>query len=451
MVQRSLIGIPRDFKFLQQLLEQNFPADPLTQAVGRLTQAGNNTDWIQQEADFLSELQQVKDRGGQFDEVIAKILSSLEPETNQNKASTHLVFRRRSDDPLVKLYLSPTIIQRISTVGENPKDTIFDSSRLGNEFEGIARSIQRQLKAQYVLEDPIQYFIDVDDLTWNQFYRVEKSAGLALAFLALAYTHPAYRVLAPYLACFGSYEDGIITRVKGVREKVMAAKERGIRFLILPQPNVHEVQSLIAECSIIAYPVGPLKEVLECIAKGLTGLLQEILRDPIPPDDVPPDWPSVRNEIIQNLQRNESVNLVVPRTIKSRQLINGLRDDFPADFGIVDLQSPATATRRGFVTEILKAFGIPVAIPAEPGEDLVVLGDMLSERPVSRLALLHFDLVKDREKQYGNDLFAALRALMEPRKLVLLIQSRTHLAKLLPSDNPLSPFTINPIELRGRE
>ena len=142
------------------------------------------------------------------------------------------------------------------------------------------------------------------------------------------------------------------------------------------------------------------------------------------------------------------MNLVVYGNPKWRELIDHLRDDFLNDLGIVDLEEGKTVPRRGLVSEILRTFGIITPIPADPGEDLVILDRMLSERPLSRLALLHFDLVPSRE-DYDVNLFATLRnLLMESRKLVLLAQSRTPFTALLP-DGPLSDINIQTVELRG--
>lgn len=95
LIYRYLVKIPRDFGSLQQLLEEQYPTDALTLALPKLTQAVTaDTDWIHQEAVFLSELRQVIDRGSQFQDIIARILYSFAPQTDQNQASTHITFVR---------------------------------------------------------------------------------------------------------------------------------------------------------------------------------------------------------------------------------------------------------------------------------------------------------------------------------------------------------------------
>ena len=79
------------------------------------------------------------------------------------------------------------------------------------------------------------------------------------------------------------------------------------------------------------------------------------------------DWLRVRDEIRRYLERNESVNLVVYGNPKWRELIDHLRDDFLNDLGIVDLEEGKTASRRGFVSEILRTVGIITPIPSGAG------------------------------------------------------------------------------------
>ncbi|MDD5320114.1 MAG: hypothetical protein PHD43_05775 [Methylococcales bacterium] len=72
-------------------------------------------------------------------------------------------------------------------------------------------------------------------------------------------------------------------------------------------------------------------------------------------------------------------------------------------------------------------------------------------RPVSHVALSHFDLAAHRD-YYDVDLFAALKFLVmeNERKLTLLVQSRTAFGALLPKNHPLSEIDIKTVELRGK-
>ena len=162
-----------------------------------------------------------------------------------------------------------------------------------------------------------------------------------------------------------------------------------------------------------------------------------------------PEWLQARDEIVRYFNRKDSVNLIVSGNPKWKELISHIKEDCFPDLGIVDLESGATASRRGLVAEILKACCSPTRVPRE-NEDLVELNRVLNERQISRLAIQHFDLVAYRHKPYGIDLFAALRNLiMISKKVDVLIQSRKPFLALLPKDNPLSTIDLKTVELRG--
>lgn len=162
-----------------------------------------------------------------------------------------------------------------------------------------------------------------------------------------------------------------------------------------------------------------------------------------------PSWLAARDEMRRFLERGQSVNLVVDGDVAWRELLADLQRENLADLVQVNLEKPATASRRGLAAEILRAFGMTAPVPPEP-EDLVELDRFLSARQQSRLALTHFDLAAHRPA-YGIDLFAALRYLvMDSRQLVLLVQSRRPFVTLLPEGHPLSAIDLKTVELRGR-
>lgn len=161
-----------------------------------------------------------------------------------------------------------------------------------------------------------------------------------------------------------------------------------------------------------------------------------------------PHWLEARDEIVRYLQRRQSVNLVVKENPKWREMINHIQSDLLPELGIVDLESGGTTTRRGLVTELLKACGITRRVPSE--EDLIELHNALSARDMSHIAMLRLDHATHRN--YGVDLFSTLRFLiMESRKLTLLAQSRQHFSQLLPQDHPLSAIDLKTVELNGRK
>ena len=161
-----------------------------------------------------------------------------------------------------------------------------------------------------------------------------------------------------------------------------------------------------------------------------------------------PHWLDALHETCRFLQGDNSVNLVVRNRPKWRELIREIRSRI-ADLGEVDLHAGTTASRKALVEEILQTCGAPATVPDEPN-DLVILNRALLNRSVSRLAMIHFDMVRFRQS-YDVNLFGTLRYLMmDARKLVLLIESREFFANLLPQGHPLSSITtIKTVELNG--
>jgi hypothetical protein len=161
-----------------------------------------------------------------------------------------------------------------------------------------------------------------------------------------------------------------------------------------------------------------------------------------------PAWLHVRDEIVRFLGRRQSVNLVITGRPKWRELIQHIQEEHLKDLALVNLDRGVTASRPGLVMEILGAFGSQSSVPAPP-HDLAELDRVISLRPLSRLALLNFDHVSHRYED-KVDLFSALRFLvMDSRKLVLLAESRTPFAALLPADHPLSQMDLKTVELKG--
>jgi hypothetical protein len=141
------------------------------------------------------------------------------------------------------------------------------------------------------------------------------------------------------------------------------------------------------------------------------------------------------------------VNLVVRNKPKWRELIQEIKSRI-ADLGEVDLEAGTTVSRKALVEEILRTCGAPATVPDEPN-DLVFLNRALLNRSVSRLIMIHFDMVRFRPN-YDVNLFGTFRNLMMvPRKLVLLIESLAFFANLLPAGHPLSSITtIQTLELK---
>lgn len=161
-----------------------------------------------------------------------------------------------------------------------------------------------------------------------------------------------------------------------------------------------------------------------------------------------PHWLTVRDQVARFLNRGQSVNLVVSRKAQWRPLLQHLRTEHLPKLAVVNLEKGSTARRRGLIVEILRSLGHRVDPPDEP-DDLAELDRLICAGPPAMICLVHFDQVAFRP-HYGADLFAALRYLMmEKRKLVLLVESRTPFAALLPRDHPLSSIDIRTVAFRA--
>ncbi len=146
------------------------------------------------------------------------------------------------------------------------------------------------------------------------------------------------------------------------------------------------------------------------------------------------------------------MNLVVSGDkVTWRAMIQHLADEHLPGLFQVDLNSGHTIPRPGLLREMLGGGKATSVFPAPP-DDLSRFQAIVESRPtVTRIALLHFDLVAQRN--YGIDLFSTLRFLIsERRKLALLIQSRQPFDSLLPADAPTlrSWLDLKTVEFRGR-
>lgn len=160
------------------------------------------------------------------------------------------------------------------------------------------------------------------------------------------------------------------------------------------------------------------------------------------------EWLRARAEVLTYLRRGQSVNLVVRGEPRRREFFERVREDLGGKLPLVDLDRGVTAPRRGLVEEILRECGSPAKVPKEDGEDLALLDARVSELGKTILCFRHFDRVVDRK--YGNDFFSTLKYLvMDERKLVLLVESRTPCASLLPDDPNLTKIETKLVEFRS--
>lgn len=163
-----------------------------------------------------------------------------------------------------------------------------------------------------------------------------------------------------------------------------------------------------------------------------------------------PLWLDARDAVVAELGRYKSVNLVTLATnARWRELLRHVAADHLPDLALVDLQHGATSTRDGLLAAMLHAFGSRSAMPSPPDDLRAFTQQILALGRKVRVGLTHFDLAPHRAG-YDVDLFAALRWLVmeERRPLVLLVQSRAPLMRLLPANHPLSEIDAVTVELR---
>lgn len=161
-----------------------------------------------------------------------------------------------------------------------------------------------------------------------------------------------------------------------------------------------------------------------------------------------PAWLTARDEVAHLLGQRKSVNLITENGTKWRQLIEDVQEAALPDLGVVNLESYETVTRPALVEAIIKVLG---GAPPQLSEitDLRELGRFLKARKEAILALTHFDMVRHR-RHYSIDLFSTLRhCITDDRTLVVLIQSKSLFATLLPAGHPFSDIPIATVPLRA--
>lgn len=162
----------------------------------------------------------------------------------------------------------------------------------------------------------------------------------------------------------------------------------------------------------------------------------------------PVRWLEARDQMRDQLVQRKSVCLhVVNEKANWRTLMDNVLESLQPPARQLDLDQGATKTRAGFVNCVLDkpAHHLPVG---GPGFELVELDAAVRAMTSSlTLAIRHFDHMSSQFKA-DADLFDVLRNLiMDARKLVLFVQTRTPFATLLPGDHRLSKIDIKTVEL----
>jgi hypothetical protein len=156
-------------------------------------------------------------------------------------------------------------------------------------------------------------------------------------------------------------------------------------------------------------------------------------------------WLASLDLAMRHLDRKECVNLDVNGAVRPSRWLDEMQTRLP-NLACIDLDDPDTIQRDGLVGAILSAIGrpFPGAVPPPP-HDLSSLKDGIEAGPACLLAVAHFDTVVERD--YGTDLFHALRFMANRKKLVLLVQTRGPVGMILPPTHQLSGIDFKTVEL----
>ncbi len=152
----------------------------------------------------------------------------------------------------------------------------------------------------------------------------------------------------------------------------------------------------------------------------------------------PSQWLAARDEIVSELKRYKSVNVVVrSRQARWRELIAEISERHIGDMPIVDMHDGRTDTQSNLLLLMLQELGAKVdALPKRNGDLAVFTREMLALNRPTRIAIRHFDEI--RQRPYCKPpLFKAWRWLVSepPRPLTLLIQSRAPVSQLQPPED----------------
>lgn len=171
----------------------------------------------------------------------------------------------------------------------------------------------------------------------------------------------------------------------------------------------------------------------------------------------PLSWLQAADAVTQALGNMRCVNLVVQNGVEWPALLRHLTEatrprPLVPGLKLIDLLAGRCAARHGLLAEVLRQLESHVTLPAAP-DDLVEFDRRFDGLPAARLALVQFDIVgtPERQRAYGDDLFAALRHLAtERRKLSLLIVSKRPYATFLPAGHPVSAIPMGLVELKAQ-
>jgi len=267
IVFRSLVKIPRDFAPLKDFLAAYFPEDGLLHSIPRIVEFETPPlyprvkDLLDFDLFYLDALRSFLETQTQFSSAIRKVLSRFSHETY----SVNLLFAVDKDfsrmsgrvavpssgttathdgcrQTITEHFLDGFVRQVVTDRQPAWAGIIFDEeSQVGKLFMDTARRAQDAMGDYLRRIDFIRYQFVEDEQT-PLFFHEGSSGGLAFAELYYL-THVSLRSpLAPYTVFVGALnERQEFEAVANIEAKIQAAKENGIRILILPESNREQV------------------------------------------------------------------------------------------------------------------------------------------------------------------------------------------------------------------
>jgi predicted ATPase/Tfp pilus assembly protein PilF len=384
IVFRSLVKIPRNFAPLKEFLAAYFPKDRLLDSITRIVEFEipplypRVKDLLDFDLFYLDALRSFLETQTQFSSAIRKVLSRFSYENY----SVNLLFAVDKDftDDEVSLETKQTITEhfldgfvRQVVTDRQPAwaGIIFDEeSQVGKLFMDTARRAQEAM-GDYLRRIDFYRYQFVEDEQTPLFFHEGSSGGLAFAELYYLAQASLRSPLAPYTAFVGALnERQEFEAVANIEAKIQAAKEYGIRILILPESNREQVSLDEADgnLQLLSYKEGFFSDVFSQI----DSLRKE--HGFLPENNLPERQNQFVgreqeiSEIVEHLKRERLAILTgmggVGKTRLAEKVASELLPSFPDGVWFVDLASLRDADL------VLPAIASVLSIQPQPGTPL---------------------------------------------------------------------------------
>ncbi len=287
IVFRTLVKIPRDFALLKEFLAAYFPQDRLNDAIPRILPFEipplypNVKDLLDFDLAYLDAIKSMLEIPTQFSSALQSALSRFANESYFVNLLFAVIkedkeFSEETQQILAEHFLDGFVRQVITDGQPAWAARVFDeSSQVDEFFLTTARRAQEAMGDYLGKIDFIRYhFVEAEGFFPPRgegqsggppFLHEGSSAGLAFAELYYL-AHTSLRSpLAPYTAFLGVLnEKREVGPVANLEAKIEAAKEYGIRILILPESNRNQVppyEAADGNLQFLPYNEGVFSEV----------------------------------------------------------------------------------------------------------------------------------------------------------------------------------------------